>query len=106
MTLDDRQTVATRVLGWLRAGYPHGIPVRDYTALLGVLRRRLTDDDVSAIAADLALQADASDSVITEHEIRRMVRDHAFQSATPDDIARVSSQLAGGGWPLSDDFTG
>lgn len=104
MTIEDRQTVPTRILGWLRAGYPAGIPVRDYVALLGVLRRQLTDDDVSAIAADLALQADASDSVITEQEIRRMISEHAFQSASPDDIARVSSQLAHGGWPLSNDL--
>lgn len=104
MTIEERQTVPTRILGWLRAGYPQGIPVRDYIALLGVLRRQLTDDDISAIAADLALQADASDSVITEDEIRRMIREHVFQSASPADIARVSAQLAQGGWPLSDDL--
>ncbi len=105
MTIEERQTVPTRILDWLQAGYPHGIPARDVAALLGVLHRQLTDADINNIAAELALRADASDSVITEHEIRRMVRDHAFQSATPDDISRVSSQLAGGGWPLSDDFT-
>lgn len=104
MTIEERQTVPARILDWMRAGYPQGIPARDYVALLGVLRRRLTDDDISAIAADLALQADASDSVITEHGIRRMIREHAFQSAAPADITRVSAQLAQGGWPLSDDF--
>lgn len=104
MSIEQRQTVPTRILDWLRAGYPQGIPVRDYAALLGVLHRQLTDDDVSAIAADLAQQADASDSVVTEHEIRRMIREHAFQSAAPDDISRVSAQLAQGGWPLSNDL--
>ena len=78
--------------------------MRDYAALLGVLHRWLTEDDVSAIAADLALQAEASGSVITEQEICRMIREHSFQSAAPDDISRVSAQLAHGGWPLSNDL--
>lgn len=104
MSIEQRQTVPSRLLDWLHAGYPNGIPARDVPALIGVLHRQLTDDDIDAIAADLALRADASDSVVTEHEIRRMVRDHTFQSATADDIVRVSSQLASGGWPLSDDF--
>ncbi len=104
MTIEERQTVPTRILGWLRAGYPEGIPARVYIALLGVLRRQLTDDDISAISVELALQADAGDSVITVQEIRRMISEHAFQSASPDDITRVSSQLAHGGWPLSNDL--
>ena len=31
-----------RVLQWLRAGYPEGVPQQDYVALLGILRRTLT----------------------------------------------------------------
>ncbi len=103
MSLDARPTVPSRILGWLRAGYPQGIPVRDYVALLGVLRRQLTDDDISAIATDLALQADAHDAAISADDIRAMVREHAFQSASPEDVTRVSAALARGGWPLSDD---
>ena len=104
MSIEHRQTIPTRILDWLRAGYPQGIPGRDYAALLGVLHRQLTDDDVSAIVADLAPQTDAGDSVIIEHEIRRMIREHAFQSAAPDDISRVSAPLTHGGWPLSNDL--
>ncbi|HEY5484993.1 MAG TPA: DUF3349 domain-containing protein, partial [Propionibacteriaceae bacterium] len=32
----------TRVVGWLRAGYPDGVPQQDYVALLGILHRQLT----------------------------------------------------------------
>ena len=33
-----------------------------------------------------------------------MVREHAFQAATPDDMRRVSAVLAQGGWPLASDL--
>ena len=36
----------SRIVAWLRAGYPTGVPEQDYVALLGLLRRRLTDDEV------------------------------------------------------------
>lgn len=34
------------VLDWLRAGYPEGIPAKDHFALLAVLKRRLTDEEL------------------------------------------------------------
>nr|WP_227467113.1 DUF3349 domain-containing protein [Nocardioides lijunqiniae] len=91
----------TRVLAWLRAGYPQGIPARDYVALLGVLRRQLTDEDVDLIAGQLAAQADADGGAVTEQDIHDMVRTQALQSATDEDVRRVSAQLAAGGWPLA-----
>ncbi|MCU1537623.1 MAG: hypothetical protein JWP82_1974 [Humibacillus sp.] len=103
MSVDERPMGPARILGWLRAGYPHGIPAQDYLPLLGVLHRRLTDEDITAIAADLASQAAATDARVTEADVRRMVSEHAFQSARPDDVTRVSSVLAGGGWPLAGD---
>jgi hypothetical protein len=33
-----------------------------------------------------------------------MVHDHVFQSATDDDLRRVSAVLAAGGWPLTNDL--
>jgi Protein of unknown function (DUF3349) len=45
--------VLTRIVAFLRAGYPEGVPARDYIPLLALLRRRLTDDEVVAVAAEL-----------------------------------------------------
>jgi hypothetical protein len=94
---------ATRILDWLKAGYPEGIPANDYPPVLGVLSRVLTEDDIEQIADQLAMQS-VSNGVepITPEAVRAMVRDHAFQSATPDDVRRVSAMLAAGGWPLAD----
>jgi hypothetical protein len=91
-----------RILSWLRAGYPEGIPEHDFPSVLMVLHRNLTDDEIESISDDLALQSVSNGSVpVTPEHIRAMVREHAFQSATPEDIRRVSAELARGGWPLA-----
>ncbi|XVU22359.1 DUF3349 domain-containing protein [Actinoplanes sp. CA-054009] len=93
----------TRAIGWLRAGYPTGVPRQDYVALLGLLRRTLTEDEVRKIAADLAAQSDtAGGDPITAADIEAMINDEVLQAAGPEDIVRVSAHLAAGGWPLAD----
>lgn len=87
----------SRVVGWLRAGYPEGVPQGDYVALLGVLHRGLTEDEVDAIAGELAAQARA-DEPITEEQIREMIREQIYLTASEDDVGRVSERLAAAGW--------
>lgn len=53
------------IVGWLRDGYPQGVPENDYVPLFALLRRRLTDDEVEMVAkqlvADGAIPADSID---------------------------------------------
>ncbi|MEU2350987.1 DUF3349 domain-containing protein [Modestobacter sp. NPDC049651] len=93
---------AARVVDWLRAGYPAGVPQQDYVVLLGLLRRKLTDTEVHQIAADLAGLA-AQGEVITTADVERMVNAATLDEPSADDVNRVSSRLAAGGWPLADD---
>ncbi len=95
------QDMLGRVIGWLRAGYPEGVPNNDYVALLGILRRRLTADEVEQIAGALA-EASAPGDPIGEDDIRDMIRSSVLETASDDDVARVSAHLAAGGWPLAD----
>ncbi|MEU4219984.1 DUF3349 domain-containing protein [Actinoplanes sp. NPDC026623] len=93
----------TRAVEWLRAGYPAGIPRQDYVALLGVLRRRMTEDEVRRIAVDLADQSVlAGDDPISTDDIEQTISSSLLQQATPEDVIRVSARLAAGGWPLVD----
>jgi hypothetical protein len=50
MALSD---VLAKIVGFLRAGYPEGVPDRDYIPLVALLRRRLSDDEVVAVATEL-----------------------------------------------------
>ena len=53
------------IVGWLREGYPQGVPEHDYVPLFALLRRRLTDEEVELVAkqlmADGSIPADAID---------------------------------------------
>ena len=91
------RNVVTRVVGWLRAGYPDGVPQQDYVALLGILHRQLSDDEIVAIAQTLA--AGSEDDV--EARIRLAIKRRTLQPATDDEVARVSARLATAGWPLA-----
>ena len=93
---------AARVVDWLRAGYPAGVPRQDYVVLLGLLRRKLTDTEVHAIAAELAGLAEQGE-VITTADVERLVNAATLDEASPDDVNRVSSRLVAGGWPLADE---
>jgi hypothetical protein len=90
--------VLSKIIDWLRAGYPEGVPDVDYIPLFALLGSQLTNDQVTAIAEELASaskpeSADAIRKAITE------VTDH---KATDADVNRVRARLAAGGWPLAD----
>jgi hypothetical protein len=97
-----RSNFLIRAVEWMRAGYPAGVPRQDCVALLGLLRRKLTEDEVRKIARDLADQSQDSPDPITTEDIEAMIADSVLQSATPEDVVRVSAHLAAGGWPLAD----
>jgi hypothetical protein len=98
---EPRSNFVTRALEWLRAGYPAGVPRQDYVVLLGLLRRKLTDHEVREIAnelAGLALQGEE----ITVADVEKLINEATLDTASTDDVSRVSAHLAAGGWPLAD----
>ena len=48
----------------LRAGYPLGVPQTDYIPLLALLRRRLTDEQVTAVARHVATSDDLNIDIV------------------------------------------
>ncbi|SDS78244.1 Protein of unknown function [Friedmanniella luteola] len=90
------------VVGWLRAGYPDGIPATDYIPLVALLARRLTHDEVQAIADELARVGDPG---IDDIDIGTMITKVTAELPSEEDIDRVRVRLARGGWPLGDQRT-
>ena len=98
---EQGSTVVSRVVDWMRAGYPAGVPRGDYVALLGLLRRKLTDVEVHQIAGELVSLAQQGE-VITTADVQRLINDATLDAPAEADVARVSARLASGGWPLAD----
>jgi Protein of unknown function (DUF3349) len=97
--MTENQTVLNNVLGWLHQGYPEGVPQKDYFALLALLKRSLTEDEVVK-AAQHVLKGTDSDEV-TEAAIRTAVKGIIEKEPNPDEIHQVASRLASVGWPLA-----
>jgi uncharacterized protein (DUF2267 family) len=97
--MTERQRVLNNVLGWLHDGYPEGVPPKDYFALLALLKRTLSEDEVVK-AAQSVLKANNGDTV-TEDEIRDAVHQVIEKEPNPEEIHQVASRLASVGWPLA-----
>jgi hypothetical protein len=87
----------TKIVSWLRAGYPEGVPQQDYQPLFALLGSQLTNDEVTAIAAELEFSSDPESA----EAIKKAISDITHTPVHDSDIARVRSHLAAGGWPLA-----
>ncbi|WP_285028597.1 DUF3349 domain-containing protein [Plantibacter sp. ME-Dv--P-122b] len=95
--------VVARVVGWLRAGYPTGVPEHDYVPLLGILRRSLTPEELDEVVASLLVEAEHADAAgepVGHDRLRARVEQLLLGPALPEDLVRVSARLASAGWPL------
>jgi hypothetical protein len=98
MALSD---VLAKIVGFLRAGYPEGVPVGDYIPLVALLRRRLSDDEVIAVATELISTGGAP---VQGTDVRVAITKLTDELPSPEDTERVKRRLAAAGWPVSDPF--
>jgi len=89
--------ILDKIVGWLRAGYPEGVPEHDYIPLFALLGSQLTNEEVGLIAEDLASAADPA----SREAIKKAISDVTNTMPLDSDIARVRAHLAEGGWPLA-----
>ncbi|BBZ26617.1 hypothetical protein MMAD_09120 [Mycolicibacterium madagascariense] len=97
--MPETKSIFENVVNWLNAGYPEGVPPKDYFPLLALLKRSLSEDDVVK-AAQTVLKAADSDAV-TEDEIRAAIHQTTAKEPNPEEIHQVASRLASVGWPLA-----
>jgi Protein of unknown function (DUF3349) len=89
--------VLSKIIEWLRAGYPEGVPDVDYIPLFALLGSQLTNDEVGAIADELANESKPESA----DAIRKAIVEVTDHKPTDADVNRVRARLAGGGWPLA-----
>jgi hypothetical protein len=94
--------VIKRVLNWLTAGYPKGVPPTERYALIALLHHALTAEEVHQVVAALTAEQSPAleDGVISHDEIRDMIAKLVEEAPNEDDIRQVSARLAAAGWPL------
>ena len=86
-----------KIVAWITAGYPEGVPGADRVPLFALLQRRLSDDEVRAVTKEL-MDRGEFDNV----DIGVLITEMTDELPTPDDIERVRDRLAAKGWPLDD----
>ena len=99
----DRPQLLMKVVEWLRAGYPNGVPQGDYIPLVALLRRQLSDDELDQVTSDLI-----DDSLRHLEPISKIDAGVKITKVTDElphavDIARVRQLLVVAGWPFDDE---
>ena len=75
------------VLDWLRAGYPEGIPDKDHFALLAVLRRRLTDEEIEQVVSmSIESAHEVPDRHVDYDTIRAIIEGILNEEPSEDDV--------------------
>ncbi|WIM85794.1 DUF3349 domain-containing protein [Candidatus Mycobacterium wuenschmannii] len=88
-----------RIVAYLRAGYPDGVPSNDYVPLLALLRRRLSDDEVLEVATELMATAPTP---IEGADVRVAITKLIDDLPSSEDTERVERRLVAAGWPVTD----
>ncbi len=88
-----------RVLGFLRVGYPDGVPYADQVLLFALLRRRLSDEEVVTLAEELAATGELPVDGI---DIRVAITKLTDEMPSAADTDRVKQLLIGAGWLVTE----
>ena len=86
-----------RIVAWLNAGYPDGVPGPDRVPLLALLTPRLSNDEVKTVAQGLVDRGE-----FDHVDIGVLITQLTDELPRPDDIERVRARLATKGWPLDE----
>ncbi|GAS88589.1 DUF3349 domain-containing protein [Mycolicibacterium brisbanense] len=90
-------TFLAKIAAWLKSGYPEGVPDADRVPLLALLSRRLTNDEVKAVARDLINMGE-----FDKFDIGVLITQITDELPRDEDVERVRERLAAKGWPLDD----
>ena len=79
-----------KLVGFLRAGYPEAAPPTGYVPLLALQRRRLCDDEVSAVATHLAAYGNVP---VDDIDIGTAITRITHELPAAEDIDRIKQRL-------------
>lgn len=91
--------ILEKVVGWLRAGYPNGVPEVDYIPLFALLSRRLTAEEVQQVIDELVQEGRLNETVSLDM-VRKAITAVTEQPALQSDVERIQEKLASVGWVI------
>jgi hypothetical protein len=98
--MTETQSTFNNVVTWLNAGFPEGVPPKDHFALLALLKRTLSEDEVVAAARSILKNGDL-DTPVNDDQIRDAIHALIDKEPNPEEMHQVSARLASVGWPLA-----
>lgn len=104
--MSSGQGFIAKIVDWLRAGYPDGVPSTDYQPLLALLDRQLTKDEVKEVTRELIDDVQLTPEgvePITRIDAGVAISGHTHELPLEKDITRVRERLERKGWPFVDD---
>lgn len=93
-------TIVQKILDWLRAGYPEGVPKQDYIPLLAILGRHMTPEEATLVLAELAVTDPKQLSSNPESTVRAAIEAVTSSPALESDVRRIEERLTASGWDL------
>ncbi|OSC40552.1 DUF3349 domain-containing protein [Mycobacterium decipiens] len=87
MILTDR---VSRIVAFMRAGYPTGMPLTGYVPLAALSRRRVSDEEITTIIGELV----AHRLPISDADVGVAITRITQQMPSLNDIERVQRRLA------------
>lgn len=101
--MTETPSLLHRIIEWLRAGYPDGVPGPDRVPLLELLRSTpLTEDQIKEVVRNITAEDSPAlaDGEITDDEIATFISAVTHHDAGPENVQRVADKLAAAGWSL------
>ena len=93
-----RTRTMSKIVDFIRTGYPDGMPRSGYVPLLALLRRRLSDKELVVVVGRVCRMGPPIRHGDIGEAINRLLKD----DPSADDVLRVSQHLADGGWLVVD----
>jgi uncharacterized protein DUF3349 len=90
--------VLQRVLDWLHAGYPEGVPQQDYYPLLAFLTRQMSTDDVVEVVGALKEEREVPEDRPPSEDVREALEAVTNSQVLEEDIRRIEEYLRNRGW--------
>jgi hypothetical protein len=82
--------ITSRVVGFMRTGYPTGMPATGYAPLAALSRRRISDDEITAITSHFTMHRRTQ---VTTADVMVAITRITDDVPSLDDMERVERRL-------------